>query len=75
MATRKLLIAWHSRTGASEALARAAAQGAGDGCLLKAAEEVERSKLPFLLFKSKENKGVNIIYRREDGNMGWIEPR
>lgn len=41
MATRKLLIAWHSRTGASEALARAAAQGAGDGCLLKAAEEVE----------------------------------
>ena len=41
----------------------------------EAAEEVEKSKLPFLLFKSKEKKGVNILYRREDGNMGWIESR
>ena len=29
----------------------------------------------FFIFKSKEKKGVNIIYRREDGNMGWIESR
>ena len=41
----------------------------------EAAEEVERSKLPFLLFKSKEKQGVNILYRREDGNIGWIESR
>ena len=41
----------------------------------EAAEEVERSKLPFLLFKSKEKQGVNILYRREDGNIGWVESR
>jgi hypothetical protein len=40
----------------------------------EAAEEIERSELPFLLFKSEENQGVNILFRREDGNMGWIEP-
>ena len=32
----RLLIAWHSRTGASEAMARAAAEGAGDALLLRA---------------------------------------
>ena len=35
-----LLIAWHSRTGASEALARAAKEGAGDRALLLPAIEV-----------------------------------
>ena len=33
---RRLLIVWHSRTGASEAMARAAADGAGDAVLLRA---------------------------------------
>ncbi|MEE4316193.1 MAG: NAD(P)H-dependent oxidoreductase [Erythrobacter sp.] len=32
----RLLIAWHSRTGASEAMAQAAAEGAGDALLLRA---------------------------------------
>lgn len=35
-----LLIAWHSRTGGSEALARAAAEGAGDRAWLIAAADV-----------------------------------
>lgn len=35
----RLLILWHSRTGASEALARAAAEGAGDAAWLVAAGE------------------------------------
>lgn len=35
----RLLIVWHSRTGASAALARAAAEGAGEaGCLVAAAD-------------------------------------
>lgn len=36
-----LLIAWHSRTGSAEALARAAAKGAGKSGVLMRAEEVE----------------------------------
>lgn len=40
-----LLIAWHSRTGASEALAQAVADGAGDIALLKSASEVTSDDL------------------------------
>ena len=40
----------------------------------EAAEELEKSKLPFILFKSEEKKGVNILFRREDGNIGWVQP-
>ena len=40
----------------------------------EAAEELEKSKLPFILFKSEEKKGVNIVFRREDGNIGWVQP-
>lgn len=36
-----LLIVWHSRTGASEAMAGAAARGAGDDALLLACEDVK----------------------------------
>lgn len=36
-----LLIVWHSRTGASEAMARAAAQGAGEGARLIRCNDVE----------------------------------
>ena len=41
MDEKTILIAWHSRTGASQALARAVAQGAGQSALLKRAEDVE----------------------------------
>ena len=39
MTTPPLLIVWHSRTGASEAMARAAAEGAGEGGRLLRCEE------------------------------------
>ena len=39
----------------------------------EAAEELEKSKLPFILFKSEEKKGANILFRREDGNIGWVQ--
>ena len=40
MPTQPLLIIWHSRTGASEALAHAANEGAGDFAKLMAAQDV-----------------------------------
>ena len=40
----------------------------------EAAEELERSKLPFILFKNEEKKGANILFRRTDGNIGWVQP-
>lgn len=41
MVSPPLLIVWHSRTGASEAMARAAAEGAGRGAMLLRCDEVE----------------------------------
>lgn len=40
MSQKTLLIAWHSRTGASRAMALAAAEGAGDNALILPAQEV-----------------------------------
>ena len=59
--TPRLLILWHSRTGASEALARAAAQGAGDAGWLVAAGEAEPDMLlaaDGFLFVCPENLGT-----------------
>ncbi|MXP28945.1 flavodoxin family protein [Porphyrobacter algicida] len=40
-----LLIAWHSRTGASEAMARAASDGAGHSALLRPVDAVEAEQM------------------------------
>lgn len=45
MADRPLLIIWHSRTGASEAMARAAAEGAGDTATLIEAEKANAERI------------------------------
>ena len=29
---------------------------------------------PVLVFRNEGNSGVNVVYRREDGNIGWIDP-
>jgi ribosomal subunit interface protein len=39
-----------------------------------ASEELEKSNLPFLLFKTKEKQGVHILFQRDDGNIGWVQP-
>ena len=41
----QLVIIWHSRTGAAEAMARAALEGAGQSALLLAAQEVQPDHL------------------------------
>lgn len=28
-----------------------------------------------LLFRNKAHGGLNLVYRREDGNIGWVDPR
>jgi len=29
---------------------------------------------PFLVFRNAANQSVNLVYRRPDGNVGWIDP-
>jgi hypothetical protein len=28
-----------------------------------------------LMFKNSASGALNMIYRREDGNIGWVEPQ
>lgn len=36
--------------------------------------ELDLANRPFLVFKNAGHGRINIVYRREDGNIGWIDP-
>lgn len=40
----------------------------------EAADELELFKDNFLVFRNADTEAVNVIYKREDGNYGLIEP-
>lgn len=45
---------------------------------LTVSEAVMRMDLadqPALMFRNSSHGGLNMIYRRQDGNIGWIDPR
>jgi len=29
---------------------------------------------PVLMFRNRATGGFNVVYRRSDGNIGWIDP-
>ena len=39
-----------------------------------AAIEVDETKAAFLVFRNAETQRLNVVYKRKDGNIGWIEP-
>jgi len=41
----------------------------------EAVMQMEISSVPVLVFRNERHGGVNVVYRREDGNIGWIDPR
>lgn len=44
---------------------------------LSVSEAVMRLDLadaPAMMFRNRANGGLNVVYRREDGNVGWIDP-
>jgi ribosomal subunit interface protein len=40
----------------------------------EAVMQMELAGAPILVFRNDKNSGVNVVYRREDGNIGWIDP-
>ncbi len=41
----------------------------------EAVMQMELAGAPVLVFRNeKQASGVNVVYRREDGNIGWIDP-
>lgn len=35
---------------------------------------LELGNMPALMFKNPKHGGLNMVYRRKDGNIGWIDP-
>ena len=40
----------------------------------EAVMQMELAGAPVLVFRNEKKDGVNVVYRREDGNIGWIDP-
>jgi len=46
--------------------------------LLSAGEAVMQMELanaPALVFRNEKHNGINVVYRREDGNISWVDPK
>ena len=41
----------------------------------EAVMQMELAGAPVLVFRNEGKKGVNVVYRRDDGNIGWIDPQ
>lgn len=41
----------------------------------EAVMQMEIADAPVLVFRNERHNGVNVVYRRDDGNIGWIDPR
>jgi ribosomal subunit interface protein len=41
----------------------------------EAVMQMELSHAPVLVFRNDKGGAINVVYRREDGNIGWIDPR
>lgn len=40
----------------------------------EAVMQMELAGAPVLVFRNEGKDGLNVVYRREDGNIGWIDP-
>lgn len=41
----------------------------------EAVMQMELAGSALLVFRNEGHGGVNVVYRRDDGNIGWIDPR
>ncbi len=40
----------------------------------EAVMQMELAHAPFLMFKNEANGRLNIVFQRDDGNIGWVDP-
>ena len=40
----------------------------------EAVMQMELAGAPVLVFRNQGKDGINVVYRRDDGNIGWIDP-
>jgi ribosomal subunit interface protein len=40
----------------------------------EAVMQMELAHAPFLMFRNERHGGLNVVFRRDDGNIGWVDP-
>ncbi len=40
----------------------------------EAVMQMELAGVPAFVFRNEGHKGINVVYRRDDGNIGWVDP-
>lgn len=40
----------------------------------EAVMRMDLGNLPVMMFRNRAHNGLNVVYRRADGNVGWIDP-
>jgi ribosomal subunit interface protein len=40
----------------------------------EAVMRMDLANAPIMMFRNSAHGGLNVVYRREDGNIGWIDP-
>jgi len=40
----------------------------------EAVMQMELANSKVLVFRNEKHSGINVVYRRDDGNIGWIDP-
>jgi len=41
----------------------------------QAVMRMDLADLPALMFRNSSHSGLNMVYRRPDGHVGWVDPR
>lgn len=41
----------------------------------EAVMQMELNDAPVLVFRNESHGGINVVYQRQDGNIGWVDPR
>jgi hypothetical protein len=41
----------------------------------EAVMQMELANASVLVFRNEKHNGINVVYRREDGNIGWVDPK
>jgi len=41
----------------------------------EAVMQMELANANVLVFRNEKHSGINVVYRRDDGNIGWVDPK
>lgn len=41
----------------------------------EAVMQMDLAHAPVLVFRNEKHGGLNVVYRRDDGNFGWVDPQ